>query len=103
MKLSFELLTTLPLLCGSLLFPAPVCAALEQMFLYFSSSEIVMTPTTAGLEFEDVSFSAGDGTRLHGWYLSGEAGRPLVLFCHGNAGNISHRVDNLRLLRELGL
>jgi len=96
-------LTALPLLLGSLLLPSPAGAALEQMFLYFPSSEIVMTPTTAGLEFEDVSFSAGDGTRLHGWYLPGEAEQPLVLFCHGNAGNISHRVDNLRLLRELGL
>ena len=26
-----------------------------------------------------------------------------MVFCHGNAGNISHRVDNLRLLREQGL
>lgn len=96
-------LTTLPLLLSTLLLPSPVCAALEHMFLFFPDSEIIMTPATMRLEFEDVFFSAADGTRLHGWYLPGEAGQPLVVFCHGNAGNISHRVDNLRLLRELGL
>jgi fermentation-respiration switch protein FrsA (DUF1100 family) len=95
--------TTLPLLLGSLLLPSPVCAALEHMFLYFPDKEMVMTPATMRLEFEDIDFRASDGTRLHGWYLPGEEGQPLVLFCHGNAGNISHRVDNLRLLRELGL
>ena len=62
-----------------------------------------MTPATVRLEYEDVFFAAADGTKLHGWYLPGEAGKPMVIFCHGNAGNISHRVDNLRLLRELGL
>ncbi len=103
MKFSNELLKTLPVLLGSLLLPSPVCAALEHMFLYFPDAAMVMTPASMGLEFEDVSFRASDGTRLHGWYLPGEKGQPLVLFCHGNAGNISHRVDNLRLLRKLGL
>jgi fermentation-respiration switch protein FrsA (DUF1100 family) len=73
------------------------------MFLFFPDSEIVMTPATMRLEFEDVFFTAADDTKLHGWYLPGEAGQPVVVFCHGNAGNISHRVDNLRLLRRLGL
>jgi fermentation-respiration switch protein FrsA (DUF1100 family) len=86
-----------------MLLPAPACAALEQMFLYFPDKALVMTPATVRLEYEDVSFGAEDGTRLHGWYLSGEPGKPVLVFCHGNAGNISHRVDNLRLLRRLGL
>ncbi len=96
-------LTALPLLLGGLLLPVPVSAALEQMFLYFPDRALIMTPATMRLAYEDVQFTAADGTRLHGWYLPGKQGRPLVVFCHGNAGNISHRVDNLRLLRELGL
>ena len=103
MRLNDELFKTLPLLLGTLLLPSPVCAALEHMFLYFPDRQIIMTPATMRLEFEDVYFSAADGTKLHGWYLPGEVGQPLVVFCHGNAGNISHRVDNLRLLREQGL
>jgi fermentation-respiration switch protein FrsA (DUF1100 family) len=50
-----------------------------------------------------VHFSAADGVRLHGWHLPGATDRPLVLFCHGNAGNISHRLASLRLLQDLGL
>lgn len=96
-------LIPLPLLLGTLVLPTPVSAALERMFLYFPDRELVMTPADIGLEYDDVRFTAADGTQLHGWYLQGEPGRPLVVFCHGNAGNISHRVDNLRLLRQLGL
>ena len=103
MKLYEELLKSLPILLGATLLPASACAALEQMFLYFPARELVTTPATMRLEYEDVFFSAADGTQLHGWYLPGDPGKPLVVFCHGNAGNISHRVANLRLLRQLGL
>lgn len=93
----------LPILFGSILLPAGVDAALEGQFVYFPSAEQVMTPAAVGLDYEDVFFTAGDGTRLHGWYLPGKAGQPLLIFCHGNAGNISHRVDNLQLLSRFGL
>ncbi len=103
MSITDELFKALPIFLGTLLLPSPVCATLEHMFLYFPDTEILMTPASIGLEFEDISFQASDGTKLHGWYLPGEKEKPLVLFCHGNAGNISHRIDNLRLLSELGL
>lgn len=103
MRFPDGLMKALPIFLGTLMLPSPVSASLEHLFLYFPDSEIVMTPATMRLEFEDVHFRAADRTRLHGWYLEGEPGRPLVVFCHGNAGNISHRVDNLRLFRKLGL
>ena len=94
--------TALPILLGSLLLPAPVSAALEHMFLFFPDSRLITTPATMQLEFEDVDFVAEDGTSLHGWYLPGENDKPVVVFCHGNAGNISHRVHNLSFFVELG-
>ncbi len=103
MKPKQELLKSLPILLGATLLPTPACAALEQVFLYFPDRELVTTPAMMRLEYEEVFFSAADSTQLHGWYLPGDPGKPLVVFCHGNAGNISHRVDNLRLLRQLGL
>jgi fermentation-respiration switch protein FrsA (DUF1100 family) len=54
-----------------------------------------------GLPFEDAWFQSADGTRLHGWYVPHEQPRAVVLFCHGNAGNISHRADMLRVLHDL--
>ena len=38
---------------------------------------------------EDARFAAADGTQLHGWYLPHPRPRAVVLFCHGNAGNIT--------------
>ena len=52
----------------------------------------------SGCEIDDQFFSAGDGTRLHGWWcrpLDGNPDDPVLLFFHGNAGNLSHRADLL--------
>ncbi|THJ24035.1 MAG: alpha/beta hydrolase [Nitrospira sp. CG24E] len=48
-------------------------------------------------------FQAADGARLFGWYVEALADRPVILWCHGNAGNIVHRIENLKLLYQLGL
>jgi len=63
-------------------------------------------------EVEEAQFSAADGTSLHGRFLPAnqqgpaigdETGRPpVVLFAHGNAGNLSHRMFLLDRLSELG-
>jgi fermentation-respiration switch protein FrsA (DUF1100 family) len=38
--------------------------------------------------------------RLHGWWVP-KAGAPVLLWFHGNAGNISHRLENIKLLHDL--
>jgi fermentation-respiration switch protein FrsA (DUF1100 family) len=86
------LVTVLALLsgCGS---------GLERSLIYYPTRRLEATPREHGLAFEDVRVTAEDGIRLHGWYVPGS--RPVtVLWCHGNAGNISHRVENLRLLHD---
>jgi uncharacterized protein len=52
------------------------------------------------LTFEDAEFAAEDGTILHGWYVPNPRPRAIVLFAHGNGGNITHYADFLRDLRE---
>jgi uncharacterized protein len=52
-----------------------------------------------GLEVEDAWFSAGS-TRLHGWYVPCKNPRAVILFSHGNAGNITDRADILRTLHD---
>lgn len=76
---------------------------MEHRYVFFPERQLVATPDQVDLPYEDVRFSAADGVSLHGWYIPGAPGRPLVLFCHGNAGNISHRLDNLRLFHRLGV
>ncbi len=61
-----------------------------------------MTPTSVGMEYQDVFIETADGVTLHGWFIPGRSSR-VLLFFHGNAGNVSHRLDSIRLFRDLGL
>ncbi len=65
--------------------------------------KLVATPASIGLEYESVTLTTEDGVSLDAWFIPYTAGRGTLLFLHGNAGNISHRLDSLRLFHELGL
>ncbi len=56
-------------------------------------------------QVEDVALQSADGTRLHAWWCPtasggrqppGNESRGAMLYCHGNAGNLSHRADAIR-------
>lgn len=90
-------------LVAGLLTLAARSGVVERFFIYFPDRELEANPTARGLEFEDVFFRSDDGVRLHGWFVSGSRNVTWLWF-HGNAGNISHRLENMRLLRdELGV
>jgi uncharacterized protein len=55
----------------------------------------------AGLTFDNAEFTADDGTSLHGWYIEHGEPRAVVLFLHGNAGNIAGRAEFLRRVHAL--
>lgn len=71
--------------------------------IFFPDPFLICTPAQAVLDYEDLWFEAADGVRLHGWLVPADEDSPLMLFCHGNAGNVSHRVDNIRRLHDIGL
>ena len=73
--------------------------ALERAFLYFPQRTLTLAPADLELVAEEVWLQAADGVRLHGYWLPGRGQRALVWF-HGNAGNISHRLPQARLLLE---
>lgn len=64
--------------------------------------EIVATPDQFGLTYEDLRLKTADGVDLHGWYVPAARARGTVLLLHGNAGNISHRLDTLQMFHRLG-
>jgi len=71
----------------------------DRAFIYFPVRELAGTPASLGLAYQDVWFQADDGVRLHGWLIPGT--RPTtLLWSHGNAGNISHRLDNIREIHQ---
>jgi fermentation-respiration switch protein FrsA (DUF1100 family) len=53
-------------------------------------------------KFEDATFTAADGTKLHGWFLPHDKPRHVVLFAHGNAGNVAMWGPDGDQLRHLG-
>lgn len=69
----------------------------------FQGRELTATPAQVGLPYNDVKLSTDDGETLHGWWLPHDRPRATLLFFHGNAGNISHRLDSLKIFHELGL
>ncbi len=73
---------------------------MEKSFIFYPISEIDQTPKELGLPFEDITFTTEDGVRLNGWFIPSTEGDLTLLWFHGNAGNISHRLDNIRLLHD---
>ena len=81
--------------------------------VFHPSKRIVATPEAIGLSYEDVRIRTEDGEIIAGWFLPAPPanaargaslpaeGRTL-LFLHGNAGNISHRLDSLDYFHRLG-
>ena len=67
---------------------------------------LTATPEDVGLTFESVTIETEDRELIHGWFVPGvgsDPSRGVLLFFHGNAGNISHRLDSITMFSHLGL
>ncbi len=69
--------------------------------VYYPYATIETNPAQHGMDYENVYLSARDGTRIHGWWVPRKNARGTVLFFHGNAGNISHRIASISLFHQL--
>jgi fermentation-respiration switch protein FrsA (DUF1100 family) len=77
--------------------------SLEASLIYFPLKEYAVLPRDLGLDAEDLSLDSEGGAKLKGWRIPG-GGRRALLYFHGNAGNISHRLERVKMLVEsLGL
>ena len=82
---------------------AAVLYVMQPKFLYSPEREVSSTPDELGLNFEDVVFKSADGLDLSGWHIPAENSKHTVLFCHGNGGNMAHRLDSINIFHNLGL
>lgn len=64
--------------------------------------KLTTSPADIGLEYESVSIVTKDKVQIHGWFVHSGRKRGTILFMHGNAGNISHRLDSLQIFNHLG-
>ena len=75
----------------------------QSKFLYYPVKKVLYSPEDLGLKFEDVVLTTSDKVKLNGWYIPASNATFTVLFCHGNGGNIMHRLDSIQLFNSLGL
>ncbi|MGI9523019.1 MAG: alpha/beta hydrolase [Hyphomicrobiaceae bacterium] len=84
------------------------------LFLYWVQAELLYFPNapsralgpgpdSIGIPYETVNLLTEDGASLHAWYVPAPSPRGVVLFFHGNAGNISHRLESLKIFHDLNL
>jgi len=76
---------------------------MQPSMVFFPSRDLTATPDQWDLAYEDVTIDTADGLKLHGWFVPHKPSSEVLLFLHGNGGNISHRGESLRIFQRLGL
>ncbi len=72
-------------------------------FMYYPRRELTSTPQDIGLNFKLIYFITDDNVRLSGWWVPSKKERGVVLFSHGNSGNISNRLASINIFHEMNL
>lgn len=94
---------------GCVLVLVVLCAVLlvacESKIIYhpYKYPQGIWDPSSYDIQVEDVFFQARDGTKLHGWYIPLPNAQATLLWFHGNAGNLTHRLENIQQLQPLNL
>jgi len=75
----------------------------QSRLVYFPQigREVAVTPRAYGLAFDSLTIATADGEKLAAWWVPAERARGAVLIFHGNAGNISHRLDYLAMFHGM--
>jgi fermentation-respiration switch protein FrsA (DUF1100 family) len=76
---------------------------LDRLAVCFPQKAHDARPEDFGLQAKDLFFETNDRVRLHAWLFTTNPQGPYLLWCHGNAGNISHRLENIALLLAEGI
>ncbi|MHC4069293.1 MAG: alpha/beta hydrolase [Planctomycetota bacterium] len=76
---------------------------MQATFLYRPVGEVTYTPEALSLDFEKVTYKSEDGLNISAWYVPADNSRLTILFCHGNGGNMMHRLDSINIFNNLGL
>jgi fermentation-respiration switch protein FrsA (DUF1100 family) len=74
----------------------------QHKLIFFPSRDIAQSPADWGMGYEDVRVEVAPDQRLHGWYFPVSDTARTIVLCHGNAGNISHRIESAAFWVSLG-
>jgi fermentation-respiration switch protein FrsA (DUF1100 family) len=76
--------------------------SLVSRFIYYPEPDWIATPDHLGMEAEEIYLTPEPGVQLHAWFFPHPSPSATLLFCHGNAGNVSHRLENVFYLLQTG-
>ncbi len=107
MKFIKMLLWPIIIITGLFLFFGIYLYFSQHKMVFFPMSDLVITPDEIGLEYEDLFIEVESNEKINAWYLPCRDSveipdRKVVLFCHGNDGNISHRMETVEYILGLG-
>lgn len=74
---------------------------IERRSIFYPAKEIEYLPGELNLEFDEVFFDTRDKLKIHGWFVPAKDAQATILFAHGNAGNISHRLEKIKFFHDL--
>lgn len=60
------------------------------------------TPETLGLGFQELWIDVPGKRKINGWFIPHPNAQATLLFFHGNAGNISHRLEKIKIFHDIG-
>lgn len=77
----------------------------QSKMLYQPRADYTVTPEDVGMKYTPLMLQTPDVERIAAWYIPAASGdaKWTVLYCHGNAGNISHRLHTLLLIHEMDI
>lgn len=75
---------------------------LEAKGVFFPNRQMAMNPSALRLDWEDVTMTTKDGVAIHGWLIKNPKATSIILYHHGNAGNISDRIMKMKFFHDLG-
>lgn len=79
-----------------------VIYAIQGQLVYFPDRNYAIKPPDLGLKYEDLRLVTDDGETIAAWFVPHENPSATLLFCHGNAGNMAHRLETLKSFHRLG-
>ena len=99
------------MLWGLLIIPALAYGGIAALLFFFQDRlayfpqigrELQSDPRAHGLDYVPLTLATADGERLDAWFVPAPQGNAAALILHGNAGNMSQRMDTIAMFHRLG-
>ena len=78
----------------------------QDKLFYYPTKGMAVDPAELGFEYEEIFLNVGESDSICVWFFPQDINylkHKTILFCHGNAGNLSYRMETIAFLKKLGV